>query len=182
VEQSQLRSSPVGINGEHSVGAVFDAKSPFWYDRLVVDSQRCVAILVRVVPKHPNVIQAVVRNVTAQKRIVCAAGLPLQIGPRQQLTVHLSVRRHVSSAACRLPPKEAFTLTACKYWNRCLPLERKWKIIVASISFYPPSGAAIWAALQVAAKAENAGKMIVTMLPDSGERYLATQLSDTANK
>ncbi|MCL2079928.1 MAG: cysteine synthase A [Oscillospiraceae bacterium] len=42
------------------------------------------------------------------------------------------------------------------------------------------SGAAVWAALQVAAKAESEGKTIVVMLPDSGERYLATQLSDTA--
>jgi len=42
------------------------------------------------------------------------------------------------------------------------------------------SGAAAWAALQLAAKAENAGKIIVAMLPDSGERYLATQLSDTS--
>ena len=42
------------------------------------------------------------------------------------------------------------------------------------------SGAAVWAALQLAGKAENAGKTIVTMLPDSGERYLSTQLSDTS--
>ena len=42
------------------------------------------------------------------------------------------------------------------------------------------SGAATWAALQLALKPENAGKMIVTMLPDSGERYLATQLSDNS--
>jgi cysteine synthase A len=41
------------------------------------------------------------------------------------------------------------------------------------------SGAAAWAALQLAAKEENKGKIIVTMLPDSGERYLSTQLSET---
>ena len=46
--------------------------------------------------------------------------------------------------------------------------------ILAGIS----SGAAVWAALQIAAKAENKGKTIVTILPDSGERYLSTQLSD----
>lgn len=42
------------------------------------------------------------------------------------------------------------------------------------------SGAAVWAALQLAAKKENAGKIIVAMLPDSGERYLSTPLSETA--
>jgi cysteine synthase A len=44
--------------------------------------------------------------------------------------------------------------------------------ILAGIS----SGAAVWGAIQLAEKAENKGKTIVVLLPDTGERYISTAM------
>ena len=47
--------------------------------------------------------------------------------------------------------------------------------ILAGIS----SGAAIWAAIQICRRPENQGKTIVTILPDTGERYISTEMFET---
>jgi cysteine synthase A len=48
--------------------------------------------------------------------------------------------------------------------------------IMAGIS----SGAAMWAAIQVSQQPESEGKMIVVILPDTGERYISTEMFEKA--
>jgi cysteine synthase A len=50
--------------------------------------------------------------------------------------------------------------------------------ILAGIS----SGAAVWAAVEIAKRKENTGKLIVVIIPDSCERYLSTWLFQESNK
>jgi cysteine synthase A len=66
---------------------------------------------------------------------------------------------------------EVITVTNDQSFNTSRQLARTEGLLVG-IS----SGAAVFAALQVAKRLENIGKKIVVILPDSGERYLSTAL------
>jgi cysteine synthase len=72
---------------------------------------------------------------------------------------------------------EIITVTNENAGNTARRLARE-EGILAGIS----SGAAVWAAIEVAKRAENKGKLIVVIVPDTGERYLSTWLFQDANQ
>ena len=68
---------------------------------------------------------------------------------------------------------EIFKVTTDEAFSTARRLAKEEGILVG-IS----SGAVTHAALQLAARPENKGKLIVAILPDTGERYLSTPLFD----
>lgn len=65
---------------------------------------------------------------------------------------------------------EVLTVTTEQAYDTGRELAKKEGVLVGITS-----GAALYAALQVAKRPENAGKTIVALLPDSGDRYMSTQ-------
>lgn len=76
-----------------------------------------------------------------------------------------NLNRDIIDEIIPVPDKAAKTLGAT--------LARKEGLLVG-IS----SGASLWAAIQLAKRAENKGKTIVALLPDTGERYISSDMFD----
>ena len=66
---------------------------------------------------------------------------------------------------------EVITISTEQVFTGARTLARREGILVGITS-----GAAIYAAEQLALREENAGKVIVALLPDSGDRYMSTEL------
>ena len=71
----------------------------------------------------------------------------------------------------RVVGDEVITATEADAFSAAREFGRKQGVLVG-IS----SGAALWAAKEIACRPENRGKTVVALLPDSGERYLSTAL------
>ena len=67
--------------------------------------------------------------------------------------------------------RDRFTVTGDEAFRTSRAMA-KTEGLLAGIS----SGAAVYAASQIAKREENKGKLIVALLPDTGERYLSTAL------
>ena len=66
---------------------------------------------------------------------------------------------------------EIFTVTTDQAFTTGRLIAHKEGILVGITS-----GAALYAAAQIAKRPENAGKTVVALLPDSGDRYLSTPM------
>jgi cysteine synthase A len=129
-------------------------------------------------PRKPSFVAITVDPKDSPVIAQTLAGEPLKPGPHKIQGLgagFIPKNLHLKDGAGNLQIKESIQVSNDDAFEMARRLAKE-EGILCGIS----TGANVWAAIQVAKRPENAGKLIVTIAPSTGERYLSTPLAAEA--